>query len=144
MNNGIFQWWISSEVELMSVMLGFPSFTTKILCRAVNRLVSDIINYWSRATPTAANNVFDLCKPLLNVLRVIACRWIIRIVKILMNDTVEPEEITNIEMCMSCTVQLVLELCTVATDIGVQQSDWWRAGIRWTNLHTVEHCNKIR
>ena len=34
---------------------------------------------------------------------------------------------------------LVLELCTVLalTQSGIRQSDWWRAGIRSTNLHIV-------
>ena len=34
---------------------------------------------------------------------------------------------------------LVLELCKVLalTQLGIQQSDWWRAGIRSTNLHIV-------
>ena len=34
---------------------------------------------------------------------------------------------------------LVLELCTVLalTQLGIRQSDWWRARIRSTNLHIV-------
>ena len=34
---------------------------------------------------------------------------------------------------------LVLEPCTVLalTQLGIRQSDWWRVGIRSTNLHTV-------
>ena len=34
---------------------------------------------------------------------------------------------------------LVLELCTVLalTQLGIRQSDWWRAGIWSTNLHIV-------
>ena len=34
---------------------------------------------------------------------------------------------------------LVLELCTVLalTQLGIRQSDWWRAEIRSTNLHIV-------
>ena len=37
---------------------------------------------------------------------------------------------------------LVLELSTVLalTQLGIQQSDWWRAGIRSTNLHIVGEC----
>ena len=43
------------------------------------------------------------------------------------------------EVCRLRTVQLVLELCSVwaLTWLGIRQSDWWRAGIRSTNLHIV-------
>ena len=37
---------------------------------------------------------------------------------------------------------LVLKLCTVLalTQLGIWQSDWWRAGIRSTDLHIVLEC----
>ena len=40
---------------------------------------------------------------------------------------------------------LVLELSTVfaLTQLGIRQSDWWRAGIRSTNLHIVVECHII-
>ena len=42
------------------------------------------------------------------------------------------------EVCGSLT-WLVLELCTVLalTQLGIRQSDWWRAWIRSTNLHIM-------
>ena len=38
---------------------------------------------------------------------------------------------------------LVLELCTVLalSQLGIRQSDWWKAGIRSTNLHIVVECS---
>ena len=40
---------------------------------------------------------------------------------------------------------LVLELSTVLalTQLGIRQSDWWRAGIRSTNLHIVVESHTI-
>ena len=104
-----------------------------------------------------------------------ACHWIVGTAKIFTNYGMEPREITNIEIyrpkfilkrhvfyctwlaskpevCRLHTVQLVLELSTVLalTQLGIRQSDWWRARIRSTNLHIVvectindkEHCSK--
>ena len=96
MSSGILQWWISPEVEFRSVMTDFPSSAIERICGALNRLVSVIINRHAQRT----RRKMSLIPPALsNVLLVtLACRWIIGIVKILNNDAMEPEEITNIEI----------------------------------------------
>ena len=63
MDSGIFQWWISPEVKLPSVIPCFSSLMTERFCGALNRLVNDVIIYWSQATRTTANNVFDPFMP---------------------------------------------------------------------------------
>ena len=69
---------------------------TKRLCKAVNRLVSDIIIYWSRVMrPMATISLVPL--RFANHLAM-ACRWIVGFVKILINDAMEPAEITSIEI----------------------------------------------
>ena len=84
MSSGIVQWWISPEVEFTSVMRDFPSSAIERTCGALNRLVSDV----------TAKNFFDP----FSFAKRLTCRWIIGIVKILNNDAMEPEEITNIEI----------------------------------------------
>ena len=54
MENCIFQCWIWPEGKFTSVIQCFSSFMTERFCEAMDRLVSDFINYWSRATRTMA------------------------------------------------------------------------------------------
>ena len=98
MSSGIFQWWISPEVEFMSMMTGFPSSVIERICGALNRLVSDVI--LNRHVQCTQRKISLIPSALPNVLLVTsACLWIIGIMKILNNDAMEPEEITNIEIC---------------------------------------------
>ena len=95
MSSGILQWWISPEVEFTSVMTDFPSSAKEGICGALNRLVSDVIINWHAQRVRRKMSLIPLALP--NVLIVMACRWIVCIVKILKNYAMEPEEITNIE-----------------------------------------------
>ena len=95
MSSGILQWWISPAVEFTSVMTDFPSSTKERICGALNRLVSDVIINWHAQRARWKMSLIPSALP--NVLIVMACRWIVGIVKILYNDAMEPEEITNIE-----------------------------------------------
>ena len=96
MSSGILQWWISPEVEFTSVMTDFTSSAIERICGALNRLVSDVIINWHAQRPRRKMSLIPSALP--NVLLVMACRWIVGIVKILQNDAMEPEEITNIEV----------------------------------------------
>ena len=97
MSSGIVQWWISPEVEFTSVMRDFPSSAIERICGALNRLLSDVILNWHAQRTRRKISLIPSALP--NVLLVTsACRWIIGIVKILNNDAMEPEEITNIEI----------------------------------------------
>ena len=66
------------------------------ICGALNRLVSDVIINWHAQRAWRKMSLIPSALP--NVLFVMACRWIVGIVKILENDAMEPEEITNIEI----------------------------------------------
>ena len=96
-SSGILQWWISPEVEFTSVMTDFPSFAIEIICGALNCLVSDVIINWhaQRARRKMSLIPSALSK---SYLYLMACCLIVGIVKILRNDAMEPEEITNIEI----------------------------------------------
>ena len=97
MSCGILQCWISPEVDLTSVMTDFPSSPIERICGALNRLVSDVI--LNRHSQRTRRKMSLIPSALPNVLFVIsAWRWIISIVKILNNDAMGPEEITNIEI----------------------------------------------
>ena len=134
MSSDILQCWISSEVEFTSVMTDFPSSAIQRICGALNRLVSDVIINWHVQHARPKMSLISSALP--NVLLVMVCCWVVGIVKTLKNDAMEHEEITNIEIywlkfilklhvfvlhvtsfntgsVQLCTVQLVLELCTV-------------------------------
>ena len=95
MSSGILQWWISPEVEFTSVLTYFPSSANERICGALNRLVSDVIIKWHAQRARRKMSLIPSALP--NFLIVMTCRWIVGIVKILKNDAMEPEEITNIE-----------------------------------------------
>ena len=63
---------------------------------ALNRLVSDVIINWHAQRARRKMSLIPSALP--NILFVMACRWLVGIVKILKNDAMEPEEITNIEI----------------------------------------------
>ena len=153
-----------TRTEFTSVMTGFSSFITEWYCETVNSLLSDAIVYWSPATCTAANNVFDPFN-ILNILLIMACHWIFIIMKILTNNGVAPVEVTNIEIyrltfiskrhifvlhvtnVITRSVEVThhevgARLCTVLplTQLAIWQSDWMRDRIRSTNLHIVVKC----
>ena len=96
MSSGILQWWISPEVKFTSVMTDFPSSAIERICGALNRLASDLIINWH--AQHARQKMSLIPSALSNFLLIMACRWIVSIVKILTNDGMEPEEITNIEI----------------------------------------------
>ena len=96
MSSGILQWWISPEVEFTSVMTDFPSSAIERICGALNRLASDVIINWHAQRAWRKISLIPSALP--NVLLVMACRWIVGVAKILTNDGMEPEEITNIEI----------------------------------------------
>ena len=99
MSSGILQCWISPEVEFTSVMTDFPRSAIERICGALNRLVSDIMINWHAQRARRKMSLIPLALPnVLRVMTVMACRWIIDIVKILKNDAMELEEITNIEI----------------------------------------------
>ena len=107
----------------------FSNSAIEIICGALNRLESDIIINWHARR--ARRKIYLIPSALPNVLLVMACHWIFGIVKILKNDAMEPQEITNIEIYRlkfifewhvfvlhvtsvnTRSVQLVLELCMV-------------------------------
>ena len=97
MSNGILPWWISPEVEFTSVMIDFqvPQWKESV-CGALNRLASDVIINWH--AQRAWRKMYLISSALPYVLLVMACRWIVGIAKILTNDGMEPEEITNLEI----------------------------------------------
>ena len=66
------------------------------ICGDLNRLVSDVIFNVHAQRSRRKMSLVPSAWP--NVLLVMACRWIVGIVKILKNDGMEPEEITNIEI----------------------------------------------
>ena len=132
------QWYFA----MMNITRGWIDVRDDIFCmfrnrknlRTLNRLVSDVIINWH--AQRARREMSFIPSALPKVLLVMACRWIIGILKIIKNDAMEPEEITNIEIyrlkfllkqhvfvctwpasmpevCRLRTVQLVLELCTV-------------------------------
>ena len=91
MSSGIFQWWISPEVEFTPVMTDFPSSAIDGICGALNRLVSGVIINWHAQRAQRKMSFISLAKRL-------TCNgmyWIVGIVKILKNGTME---ITNIEI----------------------------------------------
>ena len=96
MSSDILQWWLSPEVEFTSVMTDFPSSAIERICGALNRLVSDVIIKWDAQRSRRKMSLIP--SALLNILLVMACRWIFGIVKILKNDAMELEEITNKEI----------------------------------------------
>ena len=69
---------------------------TESICGALNRLASDVIINWHAQRARRKMSLIPSALP--NVLLVMACRWIVGIAKILTNDGMEPEEITNIEV----------------------------------------------
>ena len=96
MSSDILQCWISSEVEFTSVMTDFPSSAIERICRALNRLVSDVIINWHVQRARRKMSLIPSALP--NALLVMVCRWTVGIVKTLKNYAMEPEEITNIEI----------------------------------------------
>ena len=76
-------------------MTDFPSSAKERICGALNRLVSDVIINWH--TQRARRKMSLIPSALPNVLIVMACHWIVGVVKISKNYAMEPEEITNIE-----------------------------------------------
>ena len=96
MSSGILQWWITPEVEFTSVMTDFPSSAIERICGALNRLASDVIINWH--AQCARGKLYLIPSALPNVLLVMACHWIVGIAKIITNDGMEPQEITNIEI----------------------------------------------
>ena len=77
-------------------MTDFPSSAIERICGAWHRLVSDVIINWHAQRARRKMSLIPSALP--NVLFVMACRWIVGIVKILENDAMEPEEITNTEI----------------------------------------------
>ena len=65
----------------------FSKFWNKRICGALNRLVSDVRINWH--AQRAWWKMFLMPSALPNVLLIIACRWIVGIVKILKNDAME-------------------------------------------------------
>ena len=82
--------------RLNSGMTDFPSSSIERICGALNRLACDVIINWH--TQRARRKMSLIPSALPNVLLVMACRWIVGMAKILTNDGMEPEEITNIEI----------------------------------------------
>ena len=74
----------------------FPSSAIERICGALNCLVSDVIIDWHAQHARRKMSLITSALP--NVLFVMACRWIVGNVKLLKNDAMEPEEITNIEI----------------------------------------------
>ena len=63
---------------------------------ALNYLVSDVIINWHAQRARRKMSLIPSALP--NVILVMACRWIVGILKILKHDAMGPEEITNIEI----------------------------------------------
>ena len=74
----------------------FSKFRNKRICGALNRLVSDVRINWHAQRAWWKMSLMPSALP--NVLLIIACRWIVGTVKILKNDAMEPEDISNIEI----------------------------------------------
>ena len=92
-----FQWWVSPEVEFTSVLTDFSSFAVERICGALKRLVIVVMINWHVQRARRIMSLIPCALP--NVLLVImTCRWIVGIVKILQNDAMETEKITNIEI----------------------------------------------
>ena len=113
MSSVFLHWWISPEVEFTSVMTDFPSFKIDRICGVLNRLVSDVMIIWH--TQRARRKMYLIPSALPNVLLVMACRWIVGTVKIL-NDAMEHEEITDIEIYRLKLILKILQ-CTYACKI---------------------------
>ena len=74
-----------------------PAVARPLAAGTTNRLVSDVIINWHAQRTRRKMSLIPSALP--NVLFVtLACRWIIGIVKILNNDAMEPDEITNTEI----------------------------------------------
>ena len=50
---------------------------------------------WQKGSAEPWIVIFDAFKPLPNVLSVMACRWVVGIVEVLINNSMEPIEISN-------------------------------------------------
>ena len=77
-------------------MTDFPSSAIERMCGALNHLVSDVIIIWHAQRARRKMSLIPSALP--NVLLVIACRWIVGIVKILKNYAMEHEETNDIEI----------------------------------------------
>ena len=72
------------------MMTDFPSSATERICGALNRLVSDVIINWHAQRSWRKMPFIPSALP--NVVLVMACRWIVGILKI---DAMGPEEINS-------------------------------------------------